>query len=190
MVKDGVNRRVVTPGLARDKAPSEGALTLLEQAARNPKWFYKDIVPRVLLKGSDVAEEEEMKRERMSVEEIREMLERYREARYQPIGEGMIQMSDFQFPRIAAHQNVTSEYVAECYGADSAQSLHVEEIVELYEALRKRFFEILERFPQVTGGQDHGDGDERAGIADSGVGEGGGDMLVAEGGSDGGEGSG
>ncbi len=67
-------------GKASSPAPSHGALGWLEFAVMNPTKFMSDLVPRVLKDDGEDADEEGVKRERKSIEELREVLAEFVEA--------------------------------------------------------------------------------------------------------------
>jgi len=63
---------------AADPPPSRGAIALMQFAAENPTKFRGDLVPKVLLNRT--GEESQLdKRERVSIEEIREVLQQHEE---------------------------------------------------------------------------------------------------------------
>ena len=68
--------RVIHWERASVKPPSTGACSLARWAAENRTAFYKDLLPRVMAKVDDGADEEEanVRRERAALDEIDELL--------------------------------------------------------------------------------------------------------------------
>jgi hypothetical protein len=60
---------------ALSPAPSHGAVGLLKWAMDNRTAFYKDVVPKVR-RGMDEGEEEQVRKEKRSISEIRQIIER------------------------------------------------------------------------------------------------------------------
>lgn len=75
IVEEGPRGRVIHWDRASVKPPSTGACSLARWAAENRTAFYKDMLPRIMAKVDDGAEEEaNIRRERMAIEEIRGLL--------------------------------------------------------------------------------------------------------------------
>jgi hypothetical protein len=65
--------------LAMSPAPSMGAVGLMQDAAMNPQWFSRDILPKAKGRGSE-EEVKELREERLRAEEIERVLASLEEA--------------------------------------------------------------------------------------------------------------
>jgi len=75
IVEEGLRGRVIHWDRASVKPPSAGACSLARWAAENRTAFYKDMLPKIMAKADDQAEEEaNIRRERMAIDEIRGLL--------------------------------------------------------------------------------------------------------------------
>lgn len=62
--------------LASEPAPSKGAMAMMQDAAANPQWFSRDVLPKAKRLDSE-DDPERVKEERQSIEKIRKTLEKY-----------------------------------------------------------------------------------------------------------------